>query len=508
MAEISNVFVLMLENHSFDNIFAMSGIPGIGVASLADKNVFGGQDYPVQDGAPINMPTDPGHEFLDVFEQLAGPNAVFNPNQQYASSILNSGFVSNYATTTTEGKPPQPDDFGKIMACFKTPAQLPVIYQLAKEFAICDQWFSSLPGPTWPNRFFVHGASSSDLDHSPTDTELAEWDTIEGFSYPNGSIYDALNRAGIKWRLYNDNKDAESDKPENRGGSIAQVAAIRGIRLDLVKSLTDFASDLQAAYPYQYTFIEPNYGNILNGTYEGGSSQHPMDDVYGGESLIKLVYEAIRNSPLWNTSLLIIVYDEHGGFYDSCIPGPVPAPNDVVGHSEYNKYSFNFTQLGVRVPAVIVSPLIPAGTVDHTTYDHASVPATVERLWKLKPLTARDMNAADVLALLTLAIPRTDCPATLVNPAPPGVKAASAPMGVEPAVTDDQPLPTSGNVRGFLAIAAKTEVELSSGTDDEKAAIVQNHHKIKTRGHAKNYVGAVMAKVDVARANRVGRYQE
>jgi len=500
MAEISNVFVLMLENHSFDNIFAMSGIPGIRAARVADKNSYGGQDYPVQDGAPTNMPTDPGHEFLDVFEQLAGPNAVFNPNRQYASPILNSGFVSNYARTTTEGKPPQPGDFGKIMACFNTPAQLPVICQLAKEFAICDQWFSSLPGPTWPNRFFVHGASSAGLDHSPTDTELAEWDTIEGFTYPNGSIYDALNRASIKWRLYNDNKDADNDKPENRGGSIAQVAALKGIRLDLVKSLKDFASDLQAAYPYKYTFIEPNYGNILNGTYEDGSSQHPMDDVHGGESLIKLVYEAIRNSPLWNTSLLIVVYDEHGGFYDSCIPGPACAPNDVKGHSEYNKFGFDFTQLGVRVPAVIVSPLIPAGTVDHTIYDHASVPATLERLWNLKPLTARDMNAADVLGLLTLASPRTDCPARLVDPVPPAVKATPPPAGAEPAVTDDRPLPTSGNVRGFLAIAAKTELELSSGTDDNKAAIVQDHHNVKTRGLAKNYVAAIMAKVGMARA--------
>jgi phospholipase C len=154
------------------------------------------------------------------------------------------------------------------------------------------------------------------------------------------------------------------------------------------------------------------------------------------------------------------------------------------------------------VPAVVVSPLIPAGTVDHTPYDHASVPATLERLFEFAALTARDEKAADVLGLLKLPTPRIDCPATLVNPAPPTVTVAAAPSGVEPSVTDDQPLPTSGNVRGFLAIAAKTDLELSAGTDAEKAAIVQNHHKIKTRGNAKNYVTGVMAKVDVARANR------
>src|SRR6185312_5827831 len=271
--------------------------------------------------------------FLDVFEQMAGAGVVFNPSQQYPAALPMSGFVSNYSTTNSDGKPSSPADYGKIMACFDTPKQLPVIYQLATEFAVCDQWFSSLPGPTWPNRFFVHGASSAGLDHSPTDTEMAEWDTIDGFQYPNGSIYDALNNAGIKWRLYNDQKGG----PDSLGGSIAQVAALKGIRLDLVHSLAKFASDLKATYPYQYTFIEPNYGNILNNSFTGGSSQHPMDDVHGGEVLIKTVYEAIRNSPIWNSSLLVITYDEHGGFYDSCAPGSVTAPGDG-DPNKYNKY--------------------------------------------------------------------------------------------------------------------------------------------------------------------------
>lgn len=86
---------------------------------------------------------------------------------------------------------------------------------------------------------------------------MAEWDTIEGFKYPNGSIFDALNGAGIKWRLYNDRKDDDGSNAHNQGGSIAQVAAIKGIRLDMIHSLSKFAQDLAAAYPSQYTFIEP-----------------------------------------------------------------------------------------------------------------------------------------------------------------------------------------------------------------------------------------------------------
>jgi phospholipase C len=499
MANIAHVFVLMLENHSFDNIFGRSGIPGIDAARATDKNSYNGRNYPVQRGAPTSMPTDPGHEFLDVFEQTAGAGAVFNPSQQYPATLSMSGFVSNYATTSTEGKPPRIADYGKVMACFDTPKQLPVIWQLATEFAVCDHWFSSLPGPTWPNRFFVHGASSAGLDHSPTDTEMAEWDTIDGFEYPNGSIYDALNAAGIKWRLYNDRKGSGTAQSDNLGGSIAQVAALKGIRLDMIQSVATFASDLKKPYPYQYTFIEPNYGNILNNSFAGGSSQHPMDGMYGGEALIKTVYEAIRNSAIWNSSLLVITYDEHGGFYDSCAPDAATPPGDG-DPNKYNKYGFGFEQLGVRVPAVVVSPWIPRAIVDHTVFDHASIPATLERLLNLHPLTKRDASAKDVLSMLSLSTPRSDCPAILTTPAPLVAKPAVTLSLSRQVAFNAQPLPTSGNLRGFLAIAAKTDLELSSGTDAEKASVVQNHQKIKTRGQAKDYFQSVMAKVDTARS--------
>ena len=491
MPHITNVFVLMLENHSFDNIFAMSGIAGIAAATAGNTNAYNGQTYPVQGGAPVTMPTDPGHEFLDVFEQLAGAGAVFNPNEQYAPAIVNSGFASNYATTTSEGSPPQPGDIGKIMACFTTPTQLPVIYQLATEFAICDRWFSSLPGPTWPNRYFVHGASSAGLDHSPTDTEMAEWDTIDGFQYPHGSIYDALGKNGLKWRLYNDKKDSNSDDPQSMLGGFAQVASLQGVHLTDVNPLSQFAADLQGNYPYHYTFIEPNYGDIVNNTYRGGSSQHPMDDVFGGESLIKTVYEAIRNSPVWNSSLLIVTYDEHGGFYDSVAPDPAAAPDDGAS-VRFNKYGFNFRQLGVRVPAVVVSPLIPRGTVDHIVHDHSSIPATLEAQFGFGALTGRDQNANHVLHLLTLTAPRTDCPAALADPAPPAARPAAA---AAPTAADAERLPSYGNLRGALAIAAKTDFELSSGSDADKAAIVQKHHKIHTRGEAREYLNSVLQKV-------------
>src|SRR5689334_13034398 len=539
---IKNVFVLMLENHSFDNVFAMSGIPDINVATVQDSNSYQGQEYLVHDGAPWFMKTDPGHEFKDVLEQLCGAEAACKYKGGAYPSVNNSGFASSYATSISEDTgTPTPEHIGDIMACFNTPKQLPVICQLAGEFAICDNWYSSLPGPTWPNRFFVHGASSAGWTDSPHIGDEVTWETIRGFRYCKGSIFQALCTAGHEWRLYNDDKNQFSDDPSGPeyGGWISQVASLHGIsQLDL-HPIDRFACDLNEKtaaglppYTYSYTFIEPNFGRSFfspqapckgpaykGPTYKGGSSQHPEDDPSGGEGLIKAVYEAIRNSPVWNTSLLIIVYDEHGGFYDHVKPGCAIPPGDGIpeGQKTRNALGFDFTQYGVRVPAVIVSPLIPKGTVDHTLYDHSSILATLERLRGMNPLTDRDANAKDLQHLLTNTAPREDCPNTLVSPA-----TASTHRGfferelialehlVEEAVGEaetvldvyDEPLPASGNIIGFLHILLKTEIECSrlNGEDEaEQARILENYKKIDTKNKALAYVKHVRDKIEATK---------
>jgi phospholipase C len=551
-APVTNVFVLMLENHSFDNIFAMSGIPGIQVATVQDWNFAFGKKYFVQSSAPWSMTTDPGHEFEDVLEQLCGCDAVHSYEGGQYPSVNNTGFASNYATSTSElTGTPEAAHVGDIMACFDTSQQLPVIWQLASEYAICDQWFSSIPGPTWPNRFFVHGASSAGWADSPRTKDEIPWETFDGFRYTNGSIFDALQAAGHRWRLYNDNHNRFSDDPSGPefGGWISQVASLKGISQLDIRSIDDFASDLRAvttegapAYTEVYTFIEPNFGKsffarqpaqkgvapeqLAGPTYKGGSSQHPEDDPSGGEGLIKAVYEAIRSSPIWNTSLLLIVYDEHGGFYDSVKPGPAIPPGDVPppGQTTRNARGFNFSQYGVRVPAVVVSPFIPRGTVDHTVYDHSSIPATLERLLHLNPLTKRDEAAHDMLHLLTESAPRDDCPLTLSSPAradgggsAQGLTADLGVLGhafgeiasdVESIIERagerieailDAPLPASGNVIGLLHILLKTELEYGTldGNDDEaQARIRENYKGVKTIGDARAYVKAVSDRLE------------
>jgi phospholipase C len=550
-ANITNVFVLMLENHSFDNIFAMSGIKGITAATVQDMNCYDGKNYHVQDGAPWSMTTDPGHEFKDALQQLCGADAACKYKGGAYPTVNNSGFASSYATSISEDTgTPTRAHIGDIMACFDTAKKLPVIRQLACEFAICDNWYSSLPGPTWPNRFFVHGASSAGWTDSPHLLDEITWETFRGFRYNHGSIFQALCNAGHQWRLYNDDFNQFSDDPSGPeyGGWISQVASLHGIsQLDL-HSIDRFACDLKEktaeglpAYTYTYTFIEPNFGKSFfahqrpykgpidkGPTYKGGSSQHPEDDPSGGEGLIKAVYEAIRNSPIWNTSLLVIVYDEHGGFYDSVKPGCAVPPGDGIpeGQVTRNALGFDFGHYGVRVPAVIVSPLIPKCTVDHTLYDHSSIPATLERLLGMNPLTNRDGGANDLRHLLTNPAPREDCPLTLVSPvsaaAHRGVfekeliagitaldhlvdEVVETVEGVVQGVLGnvrtvaDEPLPESGNVIGFLQILLKTELEcseLNGESEAEQAKILENYKSINTKRKAHAYVKYMRDKIE------------
>jgi phospholipase C len=294
---------------------------------------------------------------------------------------------------------PDPGDIGDVMLGVDVRTESPALYQLATEFVLCDGWHSSMPGPTWPNRYFLHASSSGGLDHSPTSAEMYGWEGLQGFVFPNGSVFDALGKQN--YRLYQDHQG-------DPRGRIPQVASIKGIRFADVDDLAHFEADLAAGYTARYTFIEPNYGDIVNGTYEHGSSQHPMDGLAAGDQLVARVYGAIRNSPVWGRSLFVIVYDEHGGFYDSVPPGPATPPNDGAA-AKWNANGFGFDVYGVRVPALVVSPWVARGVVDHTAYDHSTVPATLERLFGLPPLTDRDRNANDLLSLITQTC-RQDCP--------------------------------------------------------------------------------------------------
>jgi len=489
-AGIQHIFVLMLENRSFDHMLGFSGIMGrdaeTGAATAisglkgTETNSFNGKPYGVSRGASNVMPHDPAHEFPDVLLQLCGPGASYLSGGAYPA-IQNSGFAQSYGNHYTNP--------GDVMSCYDTAKQLPALQALAQEFVVCDNWHASMPGPTWPNRLFVHAASSGGLDHSPSVAEIVLWESLQGFSFKNGTIFDALQKAGIPRRLY-------------AGDDFPLVSALKGISLSDIRHFSQFASGLSgASYDYNYVLIEPSY-DALN-DYKNGDSQHPLGDVTQGEVLIKATYEAIRNSPLWDSSLLVIVWDEHGGFYDGgAFPSQAVAPGDTAPGSEHNQTGFTFQQYGARVPAVVISPRIPKNLIDHRLYDHSSIPATIEALCGLKPLTARDAAANSLHRLISLSTARTDAPTKLPNP----TSAVSQPVSLttpQPvtSVARPQDSASDGNVPAVLHAALRQDLEASPA--DQRGAILARAAAIKTRQQASQYLDAVRTKVRAVRATPI-----
>jgi phospholipase C len=402
---IKHVFVLMLENRSYDHLLGFAGLSGTDAATGApttadgltgnEFNTYQRVKYPVVRGAP-DLTVAPRHEFGDALEQLCGKYARY-PNGGPYPEVNNTGFVSSLA----HGYPRRPGD---VMQCF-APEQLPILTTLAREFAVCDRWFCSMPGPTEPNRYFLHAGTSADYDESPSAAKLAEASTNHwgGIDFEGGNIFGALEKAGVKTRIY-------------AGDNFPVVGELEDVSNTFdVRDFDQLAHDLQDSnFDYGFIHIEPKYfdgiGDTTSHDFGNGNSQHPSGGVAAGERLIKATYEAIRNSPHWESSMLIITYDEHGGFYDHVVPGPA-APTGSKG----SEHGFLFDQLGPRVPAVVISPLIPKSRIEHRLLEHCSVIKTACDLFEVRPLQhARDLRGiCGLLHLAQLSEPRTDTPARL-----------------------------------------------------------------------------------------------
>ncbi len=499
MAAIKHLFVLMLENRSFDHLFGFADLAGTDAVTgarthaddlvqlkngpnwnrTANPNPLTGTAAFPETGAPLKMlPPFPGpsHEFDAVLMQLCGREAKYPASGTRRYPAINcSGFVENY----WEQRAPDP---ALVMKCFE-PAQVPVLTTLAREFAVCDAWFSSIPGPTWPNRFFVHAASSGGLDASPSSLDVLVHEIGPGFAFENGTIFDRL---GDDWLVFH-------------GDPFPHVFSIKGMlderlegRFQPQSRFKDVLSD--PGFAAKYVFIEPNYGRVYS-DYAYGNSQHALDDVAKGEELIKEVYETIRQSPHWKDSALLITYDEHGGFYDHVVPPAATPPGDALG-SSLNVNGFDFAQLGVRVPAVIVSPLIERGTIDHRVYDHASVPATLITLFDppavggKRNLTARDAASNTFESLFSRAQPRSedDAPRTLPTPPDSGFRGGD--------LDDAGNLQTQidPNVHGFLYVAFLRKYGISPEIA-ARSPIAERFLRISTRVEAMRFFDEVSKQV-------------
>jgi phospholipase C len=397
LASVNSVVVLMLENRSFDHMLGYlypgnvspSGQPFDGLAGTESNPGSNGQPvtvFPIEPTTPnaYYMPgADPGEGYMATNDQLyrsidAPASGLTAPGQ---------GFVKDYAYTLAwQSKEPASWPIvtgtveGDIMGCF-TPAALPVLSALAAGYAVCDQWFASVPTETMPNRAFAAAATSQGHMDDKTHT----------FTSP--TIFGQLDAAGLGWAVYG------YDAQPLTKLTFTQISTASASHFGL---FTDFQAAAAAGTLPQYTFLEPSWGSA-------GNSQHPNYDVALGEQLIHDVYEALRGGPGWSQTLLVITYDEHGGLFDH-VPPPWGA---VAPDSSAGEFGFGFDRFGPRVPTVLVSPLIEAGTVFRvpaggTPLDHTSILKTVEQRWNLAALTARDAAAPGFGDVLTLSTPRTD----------------------------------------------------------------------------------------------------
>jgi phospholipase C len=397
LESIEHIVVLMLENRSFDHMlgYLYTSAGNVSPAGQPYEGLTGKETNPDANGNPVPvfqitpstpnayfMPgADPGEGYKATNDQLWGSDTA--PTSGTAST--NQGFIKDYSYTLGWEKNEgwsilQGTTANDIMGCF-TPEALPVLSALAKGYAVCDHWFASAPTETLPNRaFLLAGTSQGHMD-----------DTTKTYTCP--SIFGSLTKAGVSWIVYG--YDAEpltkADFPDTSSAPASNFGLFK-----------DFQAAAAAGTLPDFAFLEPSWGST-------GNSQHPNYDVALGEQLIHDTYEALRSGPAWDKTLFVLTYDEHGGCYDHVSPPWGATPPDATA----GEFGFGFDRFGVRVPAVLISPLIAPGTVYRVPagavpLDHTSVLKTIEQRWNISPLTKRDAAAPGFGDVLTLTTPRTD----------------------------------------------------------------------------------------------------
>jgi phospholipase C len=366
---LKHIVVLMMENRSFDHMLG-----GLKKKNPKIAGLSGDESNPDSDGNIVavapnadyrgQLAHDPDHHFPGVDLQIYGgvpPSPTRMGNMQ--------GFVKSYAT-----QGPTTQESHVIMNYFP-PERIPVLTTLATEFAVFNGWFSSIPGPTICNRAFAHyGTSFGNVDMNMFLVADADRKKIP-------TIYERLRNGGHGAKLY------YFDEPSS-------TMEIVNLIMDqsFFATFDQFAADCKSGNLPEYSFIEPNYSDHPGpgGGQLLANDQHPDHHVLAGDKFIASVYNQIRIIPdLWKSTALLIVYDEHGGLYDhvvppNCTPDGFTATDAATGVPGLD---FAFDRLGIRVPAILVSPYIPRGTVipgtedpaNQRIFEHASIPATVTK---------------------------------------------------------------------------------------------------------------------------------
>jgi phospholipase C len=349
VSRIKTIVIVMMENRSFDNLLGYLAVDprwsGRAVDGVRDTpawldkaaSVYQGTKYPpfVLTDPYDAIDADPPHERDPIAVQLGTPvNGIFPMN----------GFVTNYASAKG-AKPPLPGGQPPVMGYF-TAEQAPVTDFFAREFAICDHWFAALPAGTQPNRLMaMSGYTEIDVNQVPLPDQYL--------------VYDWLTDHGITWRVYHEDMPFFAMMPR----------WIREILVgDHFRPFARLYDDVQndPEFP-QVIFIEPTY---TDAPHIGPSSDdHAPSAIKGGQEFLLEAYRALRRLPdFWNGTVMIVTYDEHGGFFDHVSP-PLVRTDPPAGA----RYQRGFNTLGVRVPGLVISPFVTPQTVFNGVLDHTSI---------------------------------------------------------------------------------------------------------------------------------------
>jgi phospholipase C len=407
LEQIEHIVVVMLENRSFDHMLGYLSLPSAaGGRGRGDVDGLNGPEVNFNDHAGTRYPIhhleqtrfdgeaeDPDHSGEAVDEQLANGGAGFVDN------------FARYSAAKAQQLGVSPPDPGLVMGYYD-PDDLPVYDHLAAEYCVIDRWFSSVPGATWPNRLYALAgqAAGSRDDVSPPI-----------YALPTFVRY--LDEANVDWRWYSfDPATLRAADPEYRLSHHHRFGYVDARKLsieeEVIGKLTEKGSlldDIAAGDLGQVSWIDPHFKD-LRVLGPDSNDDHPPADVLAGQDLILTIYHALSSNPTtWPKTLMIIVYDEHGGFYDHVSP---PAAAD--DHPE-------FRRLGLRVPALLVSPLVAPGSTstallgDDFHFDHTSIMRTIftrfcRRDGQIPAMSARTAAANHLGHLLSDAGARTEVP--------------------------------------------------------------------------------------------------
>jgi phospholipase C len=420
LGSVKHIVVLMMENRSFDQMLGFlegEGLDVNGLGSAKPNFDAAGKQYDSFEWGEGETAQDPPQGLRPkVLDPDHSPNGV---RKQLREG--NTGFVKTFAATRKDenGDPIQLDpEFLKVPMGHFGPKHLPVYRHLAHNFCVCDAWHCSVPGDTWPNRLYsLAGRAGESIGHKPgLLNELLR--DVKGLPMVGGLAgapifeVEAFTRQlhDSQWRWYSHDpatlraadklyRDFRNVKRDNFTYFNRKRISLKTQALEAAVVTHDsFLDDAAKGELRDVSWIDPNFID-LSVLDPNSNDDHPPSDVRAGQSLVLELYEALANSPHWEDTVLVIVYDEHGGFYDHVVP---PKAEDASG----------YPTLGVRVPALVVGPRVRKH-VCHQTLEHTSLIATILRRFAANPDHAlgampERVRKAPHLGMLLEAEPRAD----------------------------------------------------------------------------------------------------